>query len=497
MSAENFLSGLIAGFLIALTAAIFIEYFGVSKIDPFWAFVIVDLAFIFFVGIPFKFPGTVILSIGILFIGYLAYGPYSGYLRPIFHDVGKTFERIPANVEKTVHCLTLLFTNPMAYTEECVITQPKEAPGEKPEYANALEATHFEIIPQKLYPGNSVAVTMQLENKGDFDAENVTVKLFSREYERCDLKVLDLSKAEEFKLGTLKKGSVKFISNEGFVNNPWGDDLEGKIESYDEPLNCSAGKAYNVSIKLESGLTGYQNYTECSLSCEDSKPSSITCSEWECEKVKGNWTCTKKMKCDYVKYKPLTTGSVGFEVSYRYKTESYTPIKLLREINLQKEEGAIGEVETSFVKSAPAAIILATRKALVKESLGMNKASVTVTLKNREGDSRVIFEKDDEIKIYLLNKENRKYLNFSCREEEGKGIVNCSKEGNNITLTFKEKKEIGPNEDLPSIYQFDIRLTEDFDKDELEINLMAEAEYRVITTFEDVITVQKPFEPSD
>ncbi len=491
MTAENFLSGLIAGILIALTAAIFIQYFGVSAWDPLLAFAIINIAFLIFVGIPFKLSGTTVFTIAILFLGYLAYGPYSGYLQPIFYKAGKTFNQIPANVEKTVHCLTLLFTNPMAYTKECVTTKPRTAPKEKPEYANALEATKFQIIPKKLYPGSAVSVAMQLENKGDFDAKNVSVRLYSGKYTRCDLNVLDLTKTEEFNLGTLKKGSVKFISNEGFVNNPWGEDLKGKIVKYDE-LNCSTKKAYNVSIKLENIFVGYENYTECSLKCSNTTPSEISCLDWKCTNTSVEWDCTKKMKCDYVKHKLTTTGTVGFEVEYRYKTESFTPIKLIKEINFQKEESALGEVETSYVKSAPAAIILTTRKALVKESLGLDRATVTVSLKNRKGNSKIIFEKGDKIKIYLLKEENSKYLDLSCGKKSK--ILNCTEDNDKLILTFEKKKEISPNDHIPAIYQFNISLKEAFDQKELNLNIIAEAEYKVITTFEDMITVQKPFD---
>ena len=236
MREHSLLEAIFTGLLIALSAVLFVEYIGVTELGDVpvisylipisLSLVIMDFLFLLFIGTPGKAYGTTIFVIILLIIGYAAYGPYAPYLREPMRSIGEGIVAIPELGERQMHCLYLLFTNPMAYTTECGmgVDQPK-APEEKPEDLG-LELTNFEFPHTEIYAATPLEITAILENKGDYSAMNTIIEISKNKYEECNLDIFNISYLSGSYSEEIKPGEVHYFSAITTINDPWETDCK-------------------------------------------------------------------------------------------------------------------------------------------------------------------------------------------------------------------------------------------------------------------------------
>ncbi|RLJ02783.1 MAG: hypothetical protein DRP10_00185 [Candidatus Aenigmatarchaeota archaeon] len=270
MREADFLEALVCGFLVALTAALFVEYFGIADFGPqmFGIFIgglaLINFAILFLIAWPFRFSGMFVFFVIVMVLGYAAYGPYATYLRGPMSQISESLSGMPEMAEKQIHCLVLIFTNPMAYQRECVLTEQPPAPEEKPENFG-LEITEFQMQPRtEIYAGMPIQIWMTLENKGDYDAKNVEINTSGGKYEVCEnLEVLNIKSINGDHSDKIRKETNHYFSLTGRINDPWDE----------------------------------------------------------------------KVKCTYAKNKMVIGGTIKTTYSYDYETESYLDIEVIKNVN--------------------------------------------------------------------------------------------------------------------------------------------------------------------
>jgi len=270
MREADFLEALVCGFLVALTAALFVEYFGIADFGPqmFGIFIgglaLINFAILFLIAWPFRFSGMFVFFVIVMVLGYAAYGPYATYLRGPMSQISESLSGMPEMAEKQIHCLVLIFTNPPAYQRECVLTEQQPAPEEKPENFG-LEITEFQMQPRtEIYAGMPIQIWMTLENKGDYDAKNVEINTSGGKYEVCEnLEVLNIKSINGDHSDKIRKETNHYFSLTGRINDPWDE----------------------------------------------------------------------KVKCTYAKNKMVIGGTIKTTYSYDYETESYLDIEVIKNVN--------------------------------------------------------------------------------------------------------------------------------------------------------------------
>lgn len=228
MREEDFIEALLCGFLIALTSALIVEYFGVADVGMFMGLaaglIVINVILLLLVGWPFRLGGVVAIFVVTLILGYAAYGPYATYIREPMREMGESMKEFPILMEKQLHCLALIFTNPMAYQQECVLTDQEKVPEPGPSDDVGLEIVQFEVQPEgEIYAGMPFQIWMTLDNMGDYDAENLIIITDGGEYEQCILEVLNISQ-DSIDGGVEDKLLPRrdhYYGVRGTINDPW------------------------------------------------------------------------------------------------------------------------------------------------------------------------------------------------------------------------------------------------------------------------------------
>ncbi|OYT43075.1 MAG: hypothetical protein B6U88_01930 [Candidatus Aenigmarchaeota archaeon ex4484_56] len=330
----NILEAILCGFLIALSALLFVDYFGIPEgsIMPLGfsiGLLIVDLGILLFIGVPGKFNGTLIFMVILLILGYAAYGPYATYLREPMRSVGSSMSDIPNSLEKQMHCVMIVLTNPMAYDVECGVSDQPEI--EQPK-AKGIEIEGFESSLQgTLYPDFPVIFQLSLNNYGSYTAENIDVYIESS-YDVCDIPVVDLEPYEDIPK-KLESGGILPYRIYGRITDPW----EGLYDSEEES---------------------------------------------ESEDV-----------CKYAKNKKVIGGEVDLNIEYNYYTESNLKIPIIRDLNTTEKEFRQFRLESSQVKTAPAVVSMFSFVPIVNNGpQSYRKTQIPIKIKNNEKGGKTIFK---------------------------------------------------------------------------------------------------------
>jgi len=254
MRGQSLLEAVFTGFLIALSALLFVEYFGVVDLGNISiGILVVDLILIFFVGVPGRSQGSIVILVILLVLGYAAYGPYATYLREPMNNIREGMQQAPSIVGEQIHCLTLLMTNPMQYTRECTMGEQQKAHGEKPEDLG-IEITNFELQPEsEIYAGMPLQLWFTLENKGDYTARNLIIRATGSKYENCEYEILNLTPDEKIKFkDNLKPGETYYYGINGITVDPWKDGCN--YAEYKSVIGGNIEVAYSYEYKTESFL---------------------------------------------------------------------------------------------------------------------------------------------------------------------------------------------------------------------------------------------------
>ena len=272
------MKAVLCGFLIAFNTVLFLNYF--TDWQGIVGMIVIDIAFVFLIGYPFEEsqPMPVIaLTVFLLILGYAAYGPYATYLRGPMSQISESLSDMPEMAKKQMHCLMLIFTNPMAYQRECVLTEQKKLPEEKPEDFG-LEITNFEIQPpeKEIYAGMPMQIWMTLENKGDYDAKNVEINTSGGKYEVCEnLEVLNIKSINGNYSDKIRKETNHYFSLTGRINDPW-----------DEKVNCTYAKNKMIIGGTIKTTYSYDYETESYLDMEVIKNVNETIPKFRVESAK-------------------------------------------------------------------------------------------------------------------------------------------------------------------------------------------------------------------
>ncbi len=229
MKGQGFLEAILTGFLISLSSFLFVEYFGVMDLGKFGPFVaglfVVNFILLLFIGVPGKLYGTSVVLVILLVLGYAAYGPYAEYLRGPMDDISEGMETAPGTIEHQIHCLSLLTTDPMSYQTECVAPDQRRAEEENPE-DYGFEMLDFRTSTGDIYASMPLQAQTNFENKGDYNAENVLIKVTGGEYRECETEVFNLTGEKIKKLYTIGPEETYNFRFKGKINDPWSKDVD-------------------------------------------------------------------------------------------------------------------------------------------------------------------------------------------------------------------------------------------------------------------------------
>ena len=227
MREADFLEAIVCGFLVALTAALFVEYFGIVDIGPhmFGIFIgglaLINFGILLLIGWPFRFSGVFIFFIITMVLGYAAYGPYAEYVRGPMDNIRESIKTTPGMMERQLHCLSLIMTDPRRYDAECGFDNQVVVPDEKPENYG-FEITNFETLTKDIYAGTFMQIETNFENKGDYPAKNVLIEIDGGSYRECDnVDVLNVTGGKRRVLEEVKIGEVYNYRFKGKINDPW------------------------------------------------------------------------------------------------------------------------------------------------------------------------------------------------------------------------------------------------------------------------------------
>ncbi len=518
MGKADFLEALICGFLVALTAALFVEYFGVADIGKFIGvfavgLMIVDFGILLLIAWPFRFSGVLVFFVITMILGYAAYGPYATYLRGPMGNIGESLSELPEMAEKQMHCLMLIFTNPMAYQQECVIRDQPLAPGEKPE-DYGLEITNFETnfgLQQKgeIYAGMPIQIWMTLENKGSYDATNVSIKTTGGKYDVCEnLDVLNITGITGNYSDNIRKETDHYFSLTGSVNDPWTEE-------------CTYAKNKMLIGGTIKTTYSYDYQTESYLEIEAIKNINESKSKFKVNSAKEKAAPANTLMYTFV---PLIWKGAGAGFK-----EGIIPISFKNE----RRGGKVtfrGKYEynwfTGTLKSIEEELVGWTPLGDYKYQYCVNKTNISQKLDE--------CEKDGEEKNIIINNEStcveckgepiyrkygkkdrseteydkiaikpvgdvRDYIKLSCNKkssEEGK-IGSCTCANNLCEIKYVGEKsdlEIKPNNEELLYGGLTVSLTGWPDEDTLDLNfgIKADATYRVEMEKKDNLKIKTP-----
>ncbi len=249
----------LCGFLIAFNTVLFMNYFLDINIyggSLLW-FGLIDAALILLVAYPFREGGVIAITIIFLVFGYALYGPYAEYLAGPVSGIKESMSDMPELAEKQMHCMMLIFTNPMAYQQECGPDQEKVIEEDPEDFG--LEIVDFEVLPDiEIYAKMPIQIRTVLENMGDYPAINVMISSVGEKFRNCEVEVLNISKVSGESIDNLRLGQTHHYNMMGKVNDPWKGDgeciyaqnkmgLDGTIET-----TCSYDYQTESYLELEA-----------------------------------------------------------------------------------------------------------------------------------------------------------------------------------------------------------------------------------------------------
>ncbi|MGC9310526.1 MAG: hypothetical protein ACP5E4_02255 [Candidatus Aenigmatarchaeota archaeon] len=232
------LAAVVCGSLIAFVTVLFWNYFHDWSLFDFLfsadiiGMIIVDLFLVFLIAYPAKKPvrNVIVLIIIMLMLGYLNYGPYESYVvGPLEGLKDSGLRDIPSMMGNAFHCITILFTNPMAFTTECELGgETKKAPEEAPQPVG-IEITEKGILQDEIYPDYPLEFQIRFENLGDYIARNVTVvtniSSGDAKYRVCEEEIFKDATSNGYKdFGDIKPKHIEYYRLFGKVADPWTSD---------------------------------------------------------------------------------------------------------------------------------------------------------------------------------------------------------------------------------------------------------------------------------
>ncbi len=262
------LAAFVCGTLISFVAVLFWSYFHDWRFFtalPFMSealigMIIVNLAIVFVLAYPARHPSRniIIMCLIMLPIGYLNYGPYAAMIVGPLEDItGIGFGNLAGQAEESLHCVMILFTNPMAFNTECQLGKQK-APEEK-KIPVGVEITRYELYPEgDIYPHQALSIITELENQGDYIAKNVTMvtetSSVDAEYRVCGQEVFSTlisSGTREF--NDMRPGEIVYYEPIGVVSDPW----KSKNCTYavnKQKIDAKMSTKYSYNYATESSL---------------------------------------------------------------------------------------------------------------------------------------------------------------------------------------------------------------------------------------------------
>jgi hypothetical protein len=252
MGEFNIFEGILCGVLSALTALLFVEYFGVpTGFEGSWL-ILINLLIIFVIAWQFRFGGVFVAFILIFTLGYAAYGPYYQYLREPMDNMRGTMVDLPNTAGNQFHCISLIFSNPQQYITECQFTDQQKQVEEDP-LDLGLEIHNFRI-PNKIYPGISTIVQVNLENKGDYDALNTYLEFEKGKYDECKLELFDIIGSNYKEKFEVKPGETFGYRFRVRANDPWDESNNCKFAKNKNLIGGDIGIRYSYDYQTESSL---------------------------------------------------------------------------------------------------------------------------------------------------------------------------------------------------------------------------------------------------
>ncbi len=245
----------LCGFLIAFNTVLFMNYFlDISIVGTsFMWFALIDAALILLVAYPFKEGGAITITIIFLVFGYLLYGPYAEELAGPMKGIKESMSGMPELAEKQMHCMMLIFTNPMAYSQECGPDQEKVIEEEPEDFG--LEIREFEIQPDvEIYAKMPIQIWTVLENRGDYHAVNVLINSTGEKYRNCELESLNISRTSGGFIDSLRPYQTHHYSMMGKVSDPWKGDGECTYAQNKVRLDGTIKTTYSYDYQTESYL---------------------------------------------------------------------------------------------------------------------------------------------------------------------------------------------------------------------------------------------------
>jgi len=249
------MKAVLCGFLIAFNTVLFMNYFLDINIigTSFMWFVLIDAALILLVAYPFQEGGAITITIIFLIFGYALYGPYAEELAGPMRGIKESMSGMPELAEKQMHCMMLIFTNPMAYSQECGPDQEKVIE-EKPEDFG-LETVDFKILPDvDIYAKMPIQIWTVLDNKGDYPAVNVMINSTGEKYRNCEVKVLNVSKTSGGFIDNLRPSQTHHYNMMGLINDPWKGAGKCTYAQNKMRLDGTIETTYSYDYRTESYL---------------------------------------------------------------------------------------------------------------------------------------------------------------------------------------------------------------------------------------------------
>ncbi|MCK4729808.1 MAG: hypothetical protein KAT28_00670 [Candidatus Aenigmarchaeota archaeon] len=245
----------LCGFLIAFNTVLFMNYFLDINIvgSSFMWFGLIDAALILLVAYPFKEGGTIAITIIFLVFGYALYGPYAEELAGPMKGIKESMSGMPELAEKQMHCMMLIFTNPMAYSQECGPDQEKVVEEQPEDFG--LEIREFEIQPDvEIYAKMPIQIWTVLENRGDYPAVNVLINSTGEKYRNCELESLNISRTSGGFIDSLRPYQTHHYSMMGKVSDPWKGEGECTYAQNKMRLDGTIKTTYSYDYWTESYL---------------------------------------------------------------------------------------------------------------------------------------------------------------------------------------------------------------------------------------------------
>jgi len=355
----------ICGLIIACMTLLFLHYF--HDWNGLVGMVIVDLVLILVVAYPARRPmmAVGILALLVLPAAYLDYGPYAAYIvGPIEKITGDgSIAAIPKMAEKNFHCVVILMTNPMAYEQECVLSEQQKAP-EEAATISGIEITRYTSMPEKeIYPYGSLELYITFENEGDYVARNFTVVTNTSSgatYRVCQESIFkDLITNGRKYEPAVKKGQTLEYRIVGKVADPWIQEDERCTYAINKKLiDASIKTNFTYDYGTESSLTfeiarslNLTDHRDVVSALEKSAPMTILMHtfspiSWS-EKDFSNRTMYIRLKHDYDEGIMTFRGKYEFRDVVRIGSVIYETLEdYQKNLPVSKEWEWVGQIET-------------------------------------------------------------------------------------------------------------------------------------------------------